>query len=582
MFKNTERQRTFFEVGERLGESVNRRLKDSWAGGFQARVLPILLDVEDDFAALYSDGTGRPNWSVARLLGLSVLQEMLSFDDQTALDSLSFDVRWQHALGMEPEDAYLSRRSLVDFRSRLVAKDPEMKSLRRVFDRVGAAAAGDLKLSTKEQRVDSTQIVSNIFTRGRRDLFRKTLVHFFEWLEKEHPGRMAQLREATRSWYEETKKTGWFGKVDKEMAHAETVALAERLYEVILTFGEDDAVTAAEPYQLVARLFAEHCEVKSGNDQSGGGAVEIALRKKADHPGRSLQSPYDPDAGFGHKGSGYSAHIAETCRNEDTEIITDYEVLSAGETDRGQDAAVIERLAEAGVKPEVLYEDGGYPTGEGMIEAAKAGTEIVAPMTGGALPENAVGRERFEFDVVTGECTRCPAGHAPTRHDMRSTHHGKPRAMHAYFDGETCRGCELQPRCVARPPNNGKSGAFHLEVGANLIARDRALASQRDAAWWNRYKIRAGIEATMSELKRRHGIGKLRVRRLPRVRMAVGFKIVACNVKRWLRAAAAAAVRASALSQAAVDIVANACIALQRFSRRLFVSRQNRRAITAN
>ena len=137
----------------------------------------MLLDVEDEFAALYSEETGRPNWSVARMLGICILQEMLNLDDQTALDAVAFDVRWQHALGLEPEEAYLSRRSLVEFRSRQVAKDPEMKTLRRVFTRVGEKAIADLKLSTKEQRVDSTLITSNIFTRGRRDLFRKALVH---------------------------------------------------------------------------------------------------------------------------------------------------------------------------------------------------------------------------------------------------------------------------------------------------------------------------------------------------------------------------------------------------------------------
>ena len=123
MFKPTKRQRTLFETEQRLGDSVRRRLKGTWAEGFQSKVLPMLLDAESEFAALYSDETGRPNWSAARMLGICVLQEMLALDDQSALDSLAFDVRWQHALGLEPEEAYLSRRSLVEFRSRLTSHD---------------------------------------------------------------------------------------------------------------------------------------------------------------------------------------------------------------------------------------------------------------------------------------------------------------------------------------------------------------------------------------------------------------------------------------------------------------------------
>ena len=58
-------------------------------------------------------------------------------------------------------------------------------------------------------------------------------------------------------------------------------------------------------------------------------------------------------------------------------------------------------------------------------------------------------------------------------------------------------------------------------------------ARQQTIEWKERYKIRSGIEATMSELKRCHGMGKLRVRRLPRVQFAVACKIIACNIRRW-------------------------------------------------
>jgi len=61
MFKPTSRQRTLFETEQRLSDSVRRRLKGTWAEGFQSKVLPLLLDAEMEFAALYSDETGRPN-----------------------------------------------------------------------------------------------------------------------------------------------------------------------------------------------------------------------------------------------------------------------------------------------------------------------------------------------------------------------------------------------------------------------------------------------------------------------------------------------------------------------------------------
>ena len=49
-----------------------------------------------------------------------------------------------------------------------------------------------------------------------------------------------------------------------------------------------------------------------------------------------------------------------------------------------------------------------------------------------------------------------------------------------------------------------------------------------------RYAIRAGI--ANSELKRAHGLGRLRVRGGRRVRLAVYLKALACNFKRMVHA----------------------------------------------
>jgi len=59
---------------------------------------------------------------------------------------------------------------------------------------------------------------------------------------------------------------------------------------------------------------------------------------------------------------------------------------------------------------------------------------------------------------------------------------------------------------------------------------------QQTIEWKDRYTIRAGIEATNSELKRAHGIGRLRVRRAAKVCFAVACKLIACNIKRWAKA----------------------------------------------
>jgi hypothetical protein len=75
MYKKTTPQQKLFDVGTELSPSLRSRLESSWAHLFKLQVFPILFKNEDRYAMLYGK-TGRPNFSVARLLGLCLLQEL--------------------------------------------------------------------------------------------------------------------------------------------------------------------------------------------------------------------------------------------------------------------------------------------------------------------------------------------------------------------------------------------------------------------------------------------------------------------------------------------------------------------------
>ena len=95
MYKKTSPQQKLLGVDSQLSSSLRKRLESSWAQLFKIEVLPILFRNEDQYAMLYGK-TGRPNFSVARLLGLCLLQELNSLSDQQALDTFSFDIRWRY------------------------------------------------------------------------------------------------------------------------------------------------------------------------------------------------------------------------------------------------------------------------------------------------------------------------------------------------------------------------------------------------------------------------------------------------------------------------------------------------------
>jgi len=206
MYKRTNPQQNLFGVETQLSTSLRNRLESSWAQLFRIEILPILFRNEDQYAMLYGK-TGRPNFSVARLLGLCLLQELNDLSDQQALDTFSFDIRWRYALDISHDEVYLSRRSLVEFRRRLAANDPEMKLVRNVFDHIRDSALQKLGLSGREQRLDSTHIISNIRIRGRMDLFSNTLTVFLKSLTGNQLSRVPQL---IQEWHTR-ESDGWFG-----------------------------------------------------------------------------------------------------------------------------------------------------------------------------------------------------------------------------------------------------------------------------------------------------------------------------------------------------------------------------------
>lgn len=585
MFRKTNPQRPLFTVESRVPQALLSRLKGSWAEHFRHEVLPILMASEEDFSRLYGI-TGQPNFSVARMLGLCFLQELNAFTDQETLDAFGFDIRWQYALDVTGGEAYLSRRSFVEFRRRLVREDPSMILMRGVFERIGQAAIDKLGISVSEQRLDSTHIESNIHTRGRLSLFQDVIEVFLKSLDE---ADYAKVPARIRQWHEE-ESNGWFGMGATERK-AKVAQLARYMYQLLECFSQNERVTSGEAYQLLSRLFGEQCEVvkrenESGTDSDGtdsdgyddgdddndgtsssdaenDGEGKVVIKVKKKFKGAGLQSAFDPDASYGHKGQGYSAHITETCNNPDApEIITDCEVHGAVRSDMGKASGVLNRLEESDKLPDTLYIDGGYPSVPSTYDIIEnRGIELMVPVNRGPLDESVIGREQFEFDD-DGYVVSCPEGHPASDHRILSNN-STARTLHAIFDGDICRQCDKLETCPVRAPNHRDKGTsprntvgnFRLEITPELRLRDEMFAKQQTTEWKERYKIRSGIEATMSELKRGHGMGKLRVRGLVKVTLAVLCKATACNIKRWNRAAA----RRRAVSEAVRGSSAAAC-----------------------
>ena len=524
-----------------LGGSARERLMQSWAEGVRHKVLPLLLEAEDEFSGMYAR-VGRPNWSVTRMLGCLLLQELDNKSDQALLDSLAFDIRYQHALGIAGDEAYLSRRSLVAFRGRLVEHDPSMTLVRDLFDRVRATMCAELGVDTSEQRIDSTWVISNIRIRGRLGLFRQTVRHFMMWLEKTEPRQFERLSSSLREWHRDFDDS-WEQPSETAKHRPLILRLARWAYEIEQAFAGDETITSQEPYRLVERLLREQCIITKADNNNDGdtdeadGAqakVEITVHEKMNKSDGAMRTPHDPDATTGMKGVGYHVQVTETCNNDSCEVITDFEVAPAHIPDTGRATDAIERLDERGVHPEVLYADGGYPTPASLAESEELGTLLHAPVNRKNMPETKMTRMDFTVDERDGRIVSCPRGYAPVLHTIRAATPTRTSPF-ALFDGEHCRSCPKLNNCpVQSPGKSHPNGKYRLEESRGLYLRDKTFAEQRTQEWREAYRIRAGTEASMSELKRAHGLGRMRVRRRVRVTLAVAFKLMACNVKRWV------------------------------------------------
>jgi len=286
----------------------------------------------------------------------------------------------------------------------------------------------------------------------------------------------------------------------------------------VARFGEHREVSKLESFALLRRLYDDQC-VPPDTDTP----EKIELREMPSSS--SLQSPSDPDVTYGHKGKGYEVQLTETCEEGNAfQAITAVAVNNANESDQQQVIPQLEQTERTcGATPEVLHTDCGYGSGENIVAAKEHGTELLAPI--GAKASEGVTLSDFEVSAG-GDVVRCPVGEAPIAHE--TTHDGKVRL--AVFAGERCAVCPLADGCPTR--KRGDDRVLRFTAPEAAVARRRA--EQETPAFKERHKIRSGIEATNSELKRCHGLGKLRVRRRGRVALSVRLKALALNVKRFV------------------------------------------------
>jgi len=375
------------------------------------------------------------------------------------------------------------------------------------------------KLNTRRQRQDSTHILSTIKVLTRLGLFVDTITQFLERLRKEHPGLLTRVPAAIREKYLD--REGYFADARSSEAPRRLDDAALDLYWIVRLYKDHAVVSKMASYGLLERLFREQCVAPEAADPE-----RIVFQEKPSSS--SLQSSSDPDVTYGHKGKGYAVQLAETCAKENPfEVVTAVSVNGANESDQHQVLPILAQTERTcGDAADDMHTDCGYGSGDNIVRAKdEHGTNLLAPIGSQASAQSITAGD-FEFDAAGERVLKCPTGEMPVEHQPSRT----GRRMLAVFTEKQCQACQLRGQCPTEPRGDKRVLSF---TPADVAVAKRRV-EQETPEFKERHKIRSGIEATNSELKRCHGLGKLRVRRRPRVALSVRLKVLALNVKRYV------------------------------------------------
>ena len=529
---NPQQNRLFDSFNPVLTAQTQRLLLDDWPGVFRHVILE-LMPVEQLGSHLHAT-MGRPSKELYSMAGLLLLMELMDWTKQEAMYEYCFNMAVHYALNLEPVAQDLSVRTL----ERYIVRFEEEELASKVMHDVSVHLIKLLDIKIDQQRLDSTHVFSNMASFGRTRLMGVAIKRFLTQLKRHGSKAYELLDEQLRKRYEPGVNQLFAGtKKDSESRRLLRQQVAEDMYLLIRRFADTAEHAGRGTYKSMDRIFHEQCEVHE---------EKVCVKKKTG--GNVMQNPSDPGATYdGHKGPGYQVQLSETCHpDNEVQLITCALPQTAVEPDSTATSEVLDNLEESELLPQEMFADTHYCSDENIQAAANRGVELVGPVQCGSLVDKDVDHlnvDDFDIDEQTEEVALCPAGHKPASsiHDKQT---GKTKTV---MPSSTCSQCEFRKECPVEKCRDGYC-LYHTAKQRRLAGRRREEATD---VFRDRYRIRGGIEGTNSGLKRRTGLGRLRVRGQPRMFRSILLKVAGWNI---LRAAACAKMREIVYARAGVAL----------------------------
>lgn len=518
---NNHKQIELFDPWGHLSPKRRKMLDDSWAGLFKNEILSELPVLK--LAPYFHKSFGRPTKELYTVLGMLILQQTHDLTDEETSDQLSYNIQWHYALNITEESdsaKYISPKTLWNMRQAVI----EMQLVDLLFQVSANKLAKLFQVSTDKQRIDSVHIKSNMRRLGRITIFATTIRKYLTNLKRNHKDLYSDLNDALINKYMPQKAFQCFSLVKPSDSNKTLNSVSSDLFDLYETFKNNPKVKQMKSFMLLKRVLDEQCNVV-GHDT--GKAIEV--KKPKEIPSSSLQNPSDPDATYsGHKGQGYQVQVMETYTDTDDEVekaktlnlITHIDIEEACQSDAQALKPAIKSAKAQGLCPKELSADSLYGSDENSEYAKSEGVELISP-TMGASKVKGLSLADFEF-LANGHIKECPNNIKP------SVSKKKKIRFTQGFSPEVCTRCQLKDQCPAKP---GKK-QFYVRYSEKEMRIAKRRARENTSEFKNRYRWRAGVEATMSEYSTRTGVKKLRVRGYKMVKFCATLKAIGVNIHR--------------------------------------------------
>jgi transposase len=454
---------------------------------------------DQDFEKLFPK-RGQPAQSPWRLALVSVMQFAEGLSDRQAAEAVRARIDWKYALGLELSDEGFDFSVLSEFRDRLLAGGAEQLLLNKMLEQF--KAKGLLKAGGK-QRTDSTHILAAARQLNRLETVGETL-----------RAALNALAEANPDWLRKQISPQWIERYGRRIEDYHLPKGKQQRQEYASQIGLDGfaLLTALESdpqieqlQQLSAVKILKHVWAHQYEQRDG----KVQFRSKDDETepvGNRINSPYDEEAHFGNKGNktwlGYRVHITESCDEESAHLITDVKTTNATTSDVEIGEEIEKDLAQKQLLPTEHLMDGGYIDSKFIVNAQdQYGVTLIGPARSNNHWQKRIasGYDLTQFHIDwENKIASCPAGAKTT-----SWYPDKGKAGQEWIDirfkKTDCRDCSVRNQCT-RSKNEPRE--LRLLPFAQQQALQLAREKQTTDEWKKQYKVRAGIEGTISQAVR--------------------------------------------------------------------------------